>query len=261
MIVVGIVLLLALVAFVYGFFEYYWLRVRTITNHDFQGTHQVPTALKGKRIVFVSDFQFDHKRRRFLHRAASQVVSAVNKCDPDLVILGGDLIHQKSSDNALIFDYIKEIKGEKLAVLGNHDYRDLTCVKAGLAAADVTLLINTTYEFKGMQIVGVDDYGRGNPQLPMTHSYTLLVSHNPDFFERVKPNTIDIALAGHMHAGQVTFFGKYAPVSNSDYKQRYVYGLVKRPQGTIYVSSGVGGSVDILPVRFFARPEIVVLNF
>lgn len=253
-------LVIAILGITYGMFEYHWLKITKLKSSDFNNAI-LPEDLVGKRIVFVSDFQFDHKRRWFMHRMARKVVDEINMAKPDLVLLGGDYIHQDHKGNVNIFNYLKEISAPKIGVLGNHDYRNIETVKVGLKTAGVHLLINETMDYCGLTIVGVDDYKEGAPVLPESQTQpTLLLNHNPDYFETINQK-FDFALSGHLHAGQITSFGLFAPISNSENGQKLLYGLKKRPNGTLYVTSGVGGSVGPLPVRFFARPEIVIIDF
>ncbi len=257
-------LLIALLGiFIYSFIEYRWLKNIYLKPIDFDTKHKIPDELKGKRIVFISDLQFDHKRRPFLHGAARNLVRRVNALKPDLVLLGGDYIHQEGKQNTPIFEYINSINAPKVAVLGNHDYREYEKSVTMLQDIGVTVLINEIYNYHGLDIIGVDDAIKSVPVFPIHEDkLSILLTHNPDYFEKLPKSTyVDMALAGHLHAGQVTLFGLYAPITNSEFDQTLVHGMIRRPQGSMYVSSGVGGTVGMLPIRFFARPEIVILDF
>ena len=69
----------------------------------------------------------------------------------------------------------------------------------------------------------------------------------------------DIGLAGHTHGGQITFFGKplIVPIKH---KNKYTYGMKNYGGHKFYITSGVGGYVRNMFIRFFARPEIVVFT-
>ncbi|MDE8280639.1 metallophosphoesterase [Erysipelothrix rhusiopathiae] len=262
--IVLFIFILIVVLVLYGLLEYYWLKTKQINIKDFKVKKDIPEQLRGKRIVFISDFQFDHRGRNFLDHAAQNVVNKTNSLEPDLVILGGDYIHQKHRRNNRIFDYLKEIEAPKVGVLGNHDYRDLETSLEGLKYANVQVIKNEVVRFHGVNIIGVDDYKRGKIKLPKyDNSLNLLVTHNPDYAPKLDSDAdIDFALAGHLHGGQLTFFGLYAPAANhSEYGQRYRYGLVHDENHSIYITSGVGGTVNLIPIRIFARPEIVVIDF
>lgn len=248
--------------YIYATYEYYALTVRNINLREFQRYHKVPDCFKDKKIVFASDLQFDHPIVGFDHFAMSQLVKKINKQDPDLLIIGGDIIHGKNRHNHHVFTYLDEIKAEKIMIIGNHDYHDIATVINFSNHHQVKIIKNETYIWHGIQIIAVDDYKCGHPQLPDIDSmYSILLSHNPDYLEKVNVEGIELSLSGHFHAGQITFFGQYAPAIRSEVGQKYRYGFVKNAKFDSYVTSGVGGKVFIFPLRFFARPEIVVLEY
>jgi len=86
----------------------------------------------------------------------------------------------------------------------------------------------------------------------------VLVTHDPDWIERFGGAPVDLVLAGHTHGGQVTLFGLWAPNTRSRYGQKYRAGLVRSGPVPVWVTTGVGTTV--LPLRWFARPEIVLLT-
>ena len=88
--------------------------------------------------------------------------------------------------------------------------------------------------------------------------FVLLVSHNPAFVHDLQPGQVDLMLSGHTHGGQVTFFGLWAPVLPRHVGQGLRSGVVKTDATTVIVSNGVGTIFP--PMRFFARPDIVVVT-
>ena len=245
----------------YSFYEYYNIKVRRVSLSDHQHFHKVPDEFKGKKIVFVSDLQFDHHIGGFDHLAVKKLMKKIEEENPDLLVLGGDMIHNDTSMNYKIFDYLKELKMEKIAILGNHDYRDLMTVYKGLDDANIKLLVNSKFEKFGINFYGVDDFRKGKPKLLVNEDeYTIALCHNPAFAMKLNKSSIDLVLSGHFHGGQISFFGLYAPAMTSHYGQLFRYGHVPLDHTDVYVSSGVGGKVLFLPMRFFAPPEIVVLE-
>ncbi len=255
--VIGILAVLLLM----GLLEYYHIEHTFLKIQDFKPKQQVPKELSGERIVYLSDFQFDHKWTGFRHLAIKRIVKKVNNLNPDLILFGGDLVHKKNRYNHHIKPYMSQFHAPIIAILGNHDYYDLETVEAIYQDANVSLIVNETLNYKGMQIVGVDDLRIGNPQVPpLQDQFTLLLTHSADVVETMK-ESYDIALAGHFHGGMVTVFGLYAPVIKSAYGKKYAQGMIKAPTGHIYVGRGLGGYVFFVPMRFFARPEIIVIDF
>ena len=248
--------------YIYSTYEYYWLQTRKINLNHFQRYHKVPTKIKGKKVIFISDIQFDHPVVGFDHFAMSQLVRKINKNNPDLLIIGGDIIHGKNRHNHHVFTYLDEVKADKYLILGNHDYHDLNTVITYCERHKINVVVNDTFIWNDVQFVAVDDYKVGNPSFPETKDqYTILLSHNPDYLEKVDRSGIELSLSGHFHGGQITLFGKYAPAIRSEVGQKYRYGFVKNDKFISYVTSGVGGKVFIFPMRFFAKPEIVLLEY
>ena len=255
-------LLIFVVFIAYSVFEYYNVRVSTLRLSEHEQYHKVPDLFKGKKIIFVSDLQFDNHLVGFDHLAARRLVRLIEAQDPDLVIFGGDIIHNKTKKNHLIFDYLKDLDAEKIAILGNHDYRDLTTATQGFEDADIKLLVNEKFEKYGINFYGVDDFRKGKPELLVNDDqYTVCLSHNPDYLMKLDKSSIDLSLSGHFHGGQITLFGLYAPAMSSHYGQLFRYGHVPLDHMDVYVSSGVGGKVLLFPMRFFAKPEIVAIQY
>lgn len=254
-----LILLILLGLLGYALYEYRNIAIRNFKVQDFTDA-KIPESLQGKRMVFVSDFQYDSKLG-FQKDLAQKAVDSIIGLKADIVVFGGDFIHSRNRYSSQIFPLLKQIPGLKLGVLGNHDYVDLERVKQGLAEAEIQVLCNEVYQGEGFDILGVDDLTRGQPHLPdATQEFRILLSHSPDFFENVSGH-YNIMLGGHFHGGQINIFGLYAPVIKSKNGQKYVSGFVKVKQGSVYVTTGLGGWVFVLPIRFFARPEIVAIDF
>ena len=106
-----------------------------------------------------------------------------------------------------------------------------------------------------MDYVGVDDLPGTLKQLT-GDAPVILMAHEPDIFPKV-PDRVSLTIAGHTHGGQVRIFG-YAPVVPSRFGTRYLYGHKVEDGRHLIVSGGLGCSA--LPIRFGARPEIVVID-
>jgi hypothetical protein len=114
------------------------------------------------------------------------------------------------------------------------------------------------------RLAGVSDLQQGHPRLAPAlgeadeTDLVLLASHSPDFAERLRPGEVDLVLSGHTHGGQLTFFGLWAPLVGSDHGQTYRTGQIVTDSTTVIVSNGVGSIFP--PLRFFARPQIVLIT-
>ena len=84
----------------------------------------------------------------------------------------------------------------------------------------------------------------------------ILLSHNPNTFDRAAELGIDLSLAGHTHGGQVTLEFVHRGLSPSRLITPYVAGWFQKPGGQLYVNRGIG-TIGV-PIRIGAPPEITV---
>ena len=255
------ILAVLLMGLLWGLIEYHNLKTTRLHVSDFNPKHEVPLELQGQRIVYLSDFQFDHKWTGFRHRAIARIVDRTNKLKPDLILFGGDLIHKQNPHNRHIESYLRQFDAPMIAILGNHDYYEIDYVLDLYKRLGIKLLVNESMDYCGIQILGVDDLRIGNPHVPpVKEGFSLLLTHSADVVETMD-ESVDMALAGHFHGGMLTLFGLWAPVIKSAYGKKYQYGMVQAPTTNIFVGKGLGGYVFFIPMRFFAQPEIIVIDF
>jgi predicted MPP superfamily phosphohydrolase len=84
----------------------------------------------------------------------------------------------------------------------------------------------------------------------------ILMSHNPNTFDRAAELGIDLSLAGHTHGGQVTMEFISPDICPSRFVTSYVVGWFEKPGGKLYVNRGIG-TIGV-PMRIGAPPEITV---
>ena len=242
---------------------------RLITVHRYKIQN---SEFKNIRIVFAADFHV-YKNG---HKRLEKTVKKINAQKPDIVLLGGDYVRtdspEKSMDIETIAKYLGQIKPEyqTAAVLGNHDCAyGAQRVKTALQKNNIKVLMNENLPVKigkkKIFVAGTEDLWFGQPDVPKTLKNTknpvILLSHNPDIFPEI-PENVDLTLSGHTHGGQVVlpFFGAMGQkVVPSKYGDKYIRGFIKEGNKKMIVTNGIGTS--ILPVRFNAFPEIVVIDF
>ena len=189
---------------------------------------------------------------------------------PDLVLLGGDLVDQRSGadgDEGLVAELARlRAPLGVLAVWGNHDrsrFRRTDVFAEALHGAGIRVLVNEGVAVRDdLHVAGLDDLRVGRPDLRATLAArpdagaTLLLSHNPDVLPTV-PLDVGLTLSGHTHGGQVVLPGVGALYTSSQYGDRFLSGWVDGPARG-YVSRGLG--VSSLPVRINCPAELTVLD-
>jgi predicted MPP superfamily phosphohydrolase len=99
--------------------------------------------------------------------------------------------------------------------------------------------------------------GDGSSVLAAPDAKRILLTHYPLDIENVKGSRFDLILSGHAHGGQVRlpFIGALiVPFGVNGYQK----GTYSTPVGPLHVSAGLG--TFFLPVRFFCRPEITLIE-
>lgn len=206
------------------------------------------------RLVQLSDMHIGHFRGVKWLRG---VVGHVNSCQPDAVVITGDIFESYYNLTDEVVEELKNISAPIFFVAGNHDkYVNLLRIKDMLRKAGVHVLENELERFGDLQIAGtgleqvadvIDAIGI-NPDLPC-----ILLRHYPNGVEEAINHGVDLVLAGHTHGGQlfpVTLINRFA----FDYNR----GLYKVGDGYIYTSSGAGTTGP--PLRFETKCEITLVT-
>ncbi len=256
----GLSVSLSFIFVVYGFFDAQRIRVKRLEIYT---DKLLPN--NGKiRIVQISDV---HIGLIIRDKRLKVILDRVKDEKPDILVSTGDLLDGELSNVMPESKQLAEIKPMygKYAVLGNHEY--YAGIKKALEFtknAGFEILRDENRRVAGINIIGLDDItGRKlgliqnsthlSELLPATQSksFIILLKHQPDIHENMDFN---LQLSGHTHDGQIfpfmlltrLFFPKN-------------YGFYKLGENkSVYVSSGAGTWGP--PVRFFASPEITVID-
>ncbi len=218
-------------------------------------------------IVFFSDL---HLGKMISKEKLEKVVDLVNREQPDIILIGGDLFDDEVSTLFPLKDTLAKFKAKYgvYGVLGNHEfYIGPDKSTRFMELANIVVLRDDVATIPGVvNILGLDDYtnGRGkrvregetlrkiiekgDSDLP-----TILITHTPVFLENYSAVGIDLALFGHTHNGQ---FFPFNLVTNAIFKISYGYGRVGDMHA--YVSSGVGTWGP--PIRVLTDVEIVKIT-
>ncbi|WP_444933338.1 metallophosphoesterase [Microbulbifer sp. JTAC008] len=232
-----------------------------------------PKECNGLRVAILADLHVGspYKGRKSLQN----LVEAVNKSQPDLILLPGDFVIQGVVGGKFVppedaAGILKELKAPMgvFAVLGNHDWwLDAARVEQSLESQGISVLEDKSVSLVSIEcklrLVGISDFWEGPHDVKkamqgIDEGETVLAfTHNPDIFPEL-PAELSLTIAGHTHGGQVylPFIGR--PIVPSSYGQRFAIGHIVEGDKHLYVSPGVGTS--ILPVRFLVPPEVTVLS-
>lgn len=226
------------------------------------------------RIAFFSDLHAGspHINEDYI----KDLVQRINALSPDLILIGGDIvINGVIAGQPIPIDRVasllKELKAPLgiFSVLGNHDWwNDGAKIRNTLESNGITVLdnvaklINVGPSFN-FWLVGIgDDYtGHANVEAAVSQinssSPRILFMHDPSALFEMKEKFF-LALAGHLHGGQVYIPGIGAIITPGRAPNEWANGWVDFEFGSLFVSKGIGTS--ILPVRFNAAPEFVILE-
>ena len=256
----------------------------------------LPQALDGMTIVQLSDIHMSGYMPRAQVRRA---VDMANELGADLAVVTGDFITGAGDPLEECITEIRRLSAP-LGVYGcngNHEiYADAEDEAQRLfARAGMKLLRheNATVRFRGAQLnlIGVDYQRERTPggrkvstmvgveTLVRKDMPNILLSHNPNSFNRAAEMGIELSLAGHTHGGQIQVEILDHRLSPARFITDYVAGLYLRPLFTpaktrasqkfleasalsgphaaIYVNRGLG-TVGA-PVRLGVPPEISLL--
>jgi len=243
-----------------------WVVRNTVTSP------QVPAAFDGTRIVFLADVHAGHL---VSSAHVNRILDAALALKPDIIVLGGDYVEDRREGAEIFYPAASRLTAPLgvYAVLGNHDafgYGTQTAIE-GLAADKIKLLDNTSTVIarngSTITLSGIEDWGTGHANVASAaagvspQQFAVLVSHNPDALAEQLPassGVYDLALAGHLHGGQVTLFGLWAPLIPSEFGNRYRTGWHDIAGTPTLVTNGTG--VAWMPPRFFAPPQVHLIT-
>lgn len=240
---------------------------------------RLPREFHGFRIAQLSDIHIGP----FMPASdVRRVVDMTNALKPDLIVLTGDYITWDPDTQGAAVDSLTGLKAPLgiYGCLGNHEM--ITHTEASItrlfAEHNVRIL---RYERAPIQVgkeslnlIGVDyeilrrrghldehhvrQYLPGVDQLVQPGQVNILLSHNPNTFDRAAEMGIDLSLSGHTHGGQISLDFISPDLSIARLITPYVKGHFQKPGGQLYVNRGIG--TIAVPIRFDAPPEITLFE-
>jgi uncharacterized protein len=244
-------------------------------------TANLPPALDGMRIVQLSDIHMSgYMSRTDLRRA----VDMANDLRADLAVVTGDFITGASDPLADCIEEIRNLRAP-LGVFGcngNHEIyaRAEDAAQRLFAQAGMKLLRHESVQlpFRGalFNLLGVDYQRERTPgghrmqMLPDLASLVrrdmpnILLSHNPNSFNRAAELGIELSLAGHTHGGQIQVEILDHRLSAARFISDYIAGAYFRPlsmpaANNRALKDGNNSPANLLPASSHAQPPLSAL--
>lgn len=249
---------------------------------------RLPEAFDGYRIAHISDL---HNVE--MGKDNVKLLTMLREAEPDIIAITGDLIDSRHTDIEIALQFASAAMdiAPCYYVPGNHEARlsksEYEKLENDLLDAGVIVLHDSEIILENdgaaISLIGIDDPNWYNAstnltdggeyeskvgstmdpericELSTTDSFTVLLSHRPEYFEQYAEADVDLVLSGHAHGGQFRLpfvGGLVAP--NQGLFPKYDAGLYTEDNTNMIVSRGIGNS--ILPFRFNNRPEVILIE-
>lgn len=263
--------------FVAGSYGLLWGRLNLETTEKRIRLPRLPKAFEGFRIAQLSDI---HIGPFMPEQEIRKYVAIANALKPDLTVLTGDFVTWDGQTQGAAVNALSGLRAPfgVYGCLGNHDawahvedsitglfqrigFRILRQERVEIATrGDAFNLIGI--DFQSLRRFGpggtrvVHRFLEGLDALVSRDLTNILLSHNPDTFDRAAELGIDLSMAGHTHGGQVALEFISPEIAPSRLVTPYVSGWFQKPGGQLYVNRGIG-TIGV-PIRIGAPPEITV---
>ncbi|MBU2505363.1 MAG: metallophosphoesterase [Bacteroidetes bacterium] len=241
---------------------------------------QLPRLLEGFKITFISDVQADWHTSK---KRVSDFINKINLTNPDLVLIGGDIITSTPDYIEFAAQSLRKINSDYgvFSCVGDHDnwaYRGDTKrsrdeVKSALSSNGIkmldneflTLLIDSTslgiLSITDTYVERIDSKKLSELMMQEGNSeFKILLTHQPGerIIESASKNGFNLFLAGHTHGGQVTFLFPFINLTPTLFETKYVHGDFFMNEMMIIVTRGLG--VSLVPVRYNSTPEVTEIT-
>ncbi|HXJ07531.1 MAG TPA: metallophosphoesterase [Candidatus Acidoferrum sp.] len=240
---------------------------------------RLPKAFEGFRIALLSDV---HISPFMTGDQVQRYVKITNELKADLIALTGDFLADDPEAQGEVVHILGSLRAPYgvFGCLGNHEFMTETeeSITRLFASEQIRILrqerVPVQSHGETMNLIGidyqqarfssdhdghlVDRYMEGNEKLVQPEMVNILLSHNPNAFDRAAELGIDLMLSGHLHGGQMSLAFLYRGLSLARFETPYVSGWYEKSGSQLYVNRGIGTTG--FPIRFGARPEITVLE-
>jgi len=236
---------------------------------------RLPQAFEGFRIAQLSDIHIGPFMPEEQIRKYAEMVNALK---PDLTVLTGDFVTFDPRTQYAVVDALSGLKAPFgiFGCLGNHDAWSgvESSISELFRQRGVRMLRSEAVRIRigdeAINLIGTDFQSshRFGPSAPVTNllgdiapllardRVNILLSHNPDTFDRAAELGVDLSMAGHTHGGQAALEFISPELAPSRLVTPYVAGWFRKPGGQLYVNRGIG-TIGV-PIRIGAPPEITI---
>lgn len=237
------------------------------------------------RYVFISDLH-----NKVYGKNHEKLMGEIDKIAPEAVFIGGDMLVGKlKADFEPALGLLRQLSAKYRIYYanGNHEqrihlhpekYKDMDVrYEEELKKLGIERLINEKVILPSSNLViyGLEigrEYYRHFKKRKMEKAYlaellgeveeekfSVLLAHNPDYFEEYADYGADLVLSGHVHGGiaDLPFLGGVISPALCLFPQ-YDGGLFEEGRTSMVLSRGLG--VHTIPVRFMNPGELIVLD-
>lgn len=243
-----------------------WL---TVTYYSY-GNSKISQEWDGYRILQISDLhnkEFGNNNQKLIRK--------IKELKPDMILLTGDLVDSNHTDIEAALSFAKQAVAicPTYYVTGNHENwlnpKDKTMLLDKLNRLGVRCLLNEVETIeKGdshISVIGLKDENLADGTLNdmvsdlQTDKVTIVLAHEPQYFQKYCESGVDLVFTGHAHGGQfrLPFVGGVV-ASDQGFLPKYTKGQHMVGNTTMIISRGLGNNV--IPLRLFNLPEIVCVD-
>jgi uncharacterized protein len=267
------------VPFIGGFYGLVFGRLDLEVTRQRIHLERLPRRFEGFRIVQLSDI---HIGPFMTASEIRHVVDTAEGLKGDLIVLSGDYVTWDPTTQGAAVEALAGLRAPfgVFGCLGNHEawtgVEDSITRLFSTSGVRILRQQNATLRAGGdeLNLIGVDfqthrpagahhegvvrQYLAGLEPLLRRDTVNILLSHNPNTFDRATELGIDLSLAGHTHGGQVALEFISPQIAPGRLVTPYVAGWFGKTGGQLYVNRGIGTIGP--PIRWGAPPEITVFE-
>lgn len=246
----------------------YWHNNTIATNNYEYENPKIPESFDGFKILQISDWH----NKNF----GSQLFTKVEESNPNIVVLTGDFIDVYNPNEKLALEFFEKLleKYPVYFITGNHEkalFQRNYSIQQAVKKQGIIYLDNSSAEItinnETITIYGIKDYTYNkNVDFDMRQTidknnttFSILLAHQPEYFNIYSKYNVDLVLSGHEHGGQIRLPGVGSIYSHQGWFAPWTAGKHELNDSTMIVSRGLGNS-KILPIRIFNQPELVTIT-